>query len=73
MLSLARDLARTAARAWIGRTVSVLFEQRQENGRLTGLTEHYVRTHCSAPTHLIGRIAEAVPTDEADGALLADL
>jgi threonylcarbamoyladenosine tRNA methylthiotransferase MtaB len=73
MLVVARDLARGAARSWVGKTVSVLFEEREKSGPLTGLTEHYVRLSCTAPEELIGRIAEVIPHDELDGALLAQL
>jgi len=73
MLAVARDLARDAARSWVGKTVSVLFEEREKSGRLTGLTEHYVRVHCTAPEQLIGRIAEVIPHEELDGVLLAQL
>lgn len=73
MLAVAGDLARDAARSWVGKTVSVLFEEREKSGPLTGLTEHYVRVSCTAPADLIGRIAEVTPHDELGGALLAQL
>ncbi|UCC68767.1 MAG: tRNA (N(6)-L-threonylcarbamoyladenosine(37)-C(2))-methylthiotransferase MtaB [Armatimonadota bacterium] len=73
MLSLAHDLARAAAQTWLGRKVSVLFEQRESDGRLTGLTEHYVRLRCPATPDLIGHIAEVVPAEEVEGSLAAGL
>jgi len=73
MLAVARDLARDAARSWVGKTVSVLFEEREKSGRLTGLTEHYIRLRCTAPKELIGRTAKVVPHDELAGVLLAEL
>ena len=71
MLSLAQSLASAAARAWIGRQVSVLFEQPVGTGRLTGLTEHYLRVRCSGPRDWLGRVVELVPRLEAAGELTA--
>lgn len=73
ILALADELARAAARNWIGKEVSVLFEQQHRDGRLTGLTEHYIRVECAAPIELIGRIAEVLPTGEVEGALVGEL
>ncbi len=72
MLAVARHLARAAARTWVGRTVSVLFEEREADGNLRGLTEQYMRLYCRAPASLVGQIAEVAPTQEIDGALLAE-
>jgi len=71
MLSLAHDLASTAARAWIGQPVSVLFEQLDGAGRLTGLTEHYLRVRCAGPDDWLGRIVEVIPRLETAGELTA--
>jgi len=73
MLAIARDLAQAAARSWVGQRASVLFEERGDDGRLSGLTPHYLRVRCAGPTEWIGRIVEVVPTREGRGELLADL
>jgi threonylcarbamoyladenosine tRNA methylthiotransferase MtaB len=72
MLSLAHNLACSAAQAWIGKEVSVLFEEIDEKGRLTGHTSHYVRVRAGGPDDWVGNIVEAVPTREKDGDLLVD-
>jgi len=50
------ELAQRAAADWVGREVSVLFEEQGRDGRLTGLTEHYLRLRCPGPRGWIGRI-----------------
>jgi threonylcarbamoyladenosine tRNA methylthiotransferase MtaB len=71
LLALAGELAQRAAAAWVGKPVSVLFEERDGRGRLTGLTEHYVRLSCEGPDEWVGRIVEAVPKRAEQGELLA--
>jgi threonylcarbamoyladenosine tRNA methylthiotransferase MtaB len=65
-LLLAAALAQEAAAGWVGRPVRVLFEQRGRDGRLTGLTEHYVRVHAAGPSEWVGRIVE-VTSRRAEG------
>jgi len=71
LLALGAELAQQAAEAWVGRKVSVLFEERDARGRLTGLTEHYVRVRCQGPEAWLGRIAEVTPKYAEQGELLA--
>ncbi len=71
MLSLARDLARAAAQQWIGREVSVLFEETDGRGRLTGHTPQYQTVRASGPESRIGRIAHVTPDREEGGVLYA--
>jgi threonylcarbamoyladenosine tRNA methylthiotransferase MtaB len=71
LLALAGELAQRAAAAWVGKPVSVLFEERDGRGRLTGLTEHYVRLSCEGPDEWVGRIVGAVPESAEQGELLA--
>ena len=72
MLSLARDLARAAAQQWVGRKVSVLFEERDGRGHLTGHTPHYARVRAAAPDDWVGHIVEVSPAREERGDLFAD-
>jgi threonylcarbamoyladenosine tRNA methylthiotransferase MtaB len=71
MLSLAHELARCAAQAWVGKQVSVLFEERDEMGRLRGHTPHYVRVSADGPDDWVGRIVEVTPDREQGGVLYA--
>jgi threonylcarbamoyladenosine tRNA methylthiotransferase MtaB len=68
-LDLAAALAQEAAAGWVGRPVRVLFEQRGRDGRLTGLTEHYVRVHAAGPSEWVGRIVEVTPRRAEGGEL----
>jgi threonylcarbamoyladenosine tRNA methylthiotransferase MtaB len=60
MLALADELESGAAERWVGRQVSVLFEERGQKG-LTGHTEHYLRLHADGPDEWIGRILPVTP------------
>jgi len=60
MLALADELESRAAERWVGRQVSVLFEERGRKG-LTGHTEHYLRLHADGPDEWIGRILPVTP------------
>ena len=60
MLALADELESRAAERWVGRQVSVLFEERGQKG-LTGHTEHYLRLHADGPDEWIGRILPVTP------------
>jgi threonylcarbamoyladenosine tRNA methylthiotransferase MtaB len=71
LLSIAEELSARAAAAWVGREVAVLFEQRAADGRLTGLTEHYLRLRACAPEEWIGRLVALTPHAAARGELLA--
>lgn len=71
LLSIAEELSARAAAAWVGREVVVLFEQRAADGRLTGLTEHYLRLRARAPEEWIGRLSALTPHAAARGELLA--
>jgi threonylcarbamoyladenosine tRNA methylthiotransferase MtaB len=72
MLALADGMARLAAQSWVDRPVSVLFEERDRDGMLTGLTPHYVRVRAQGPDAWIGRVVDLVATREAGGELVAD-
>ncbi|HUU55593.1 MAG TPA: tRNA (N(6)-L-threonylcarbamoyladenosine(37)-C(2))-methylthiotransferase MtaB [Armatimonadota bacterium] len=69
MLALADDLARATALAWIGRTVSVLIEEREKGDLLAGHTPHYLKVHTPGPDDWIGRIIDLTPTREEHGEL----
>jgi threonylcarbamoyladenosine tRNA methylthiotransferase MtaB len=56
MLAVGEELAQNAAQAWVGREVSVLFEERGSDGLLAGWTEHYIRARCEGPEEWIGRV-----------------
>ena len=71
MLALADTLAEEAARAWVGRPVSVLFESRDGEGRLTGLTEQYLRLRTEGAAGRIGEIVTLTPTSTEAGELRA--
>jgi threonylcarbamoyladenosine tRNA methylthiotransferase MtaB len=73
LLAVAAELAQQAAQSWVGRKVSVLFEEHDDEGRLTGLTQHYVRIHSEGPAEHIGRIAEVVPERAENGELFGKL
>jgi threonylcarbamoyladenosine tRNA methylthiotransferase MtaB len=60
MLALADELESRAAERWVGRQVSVLFEERGSKG-LTGHTEHYLRLHADGPDDWVGRILPVTP------------
>jgi hypothetical protein len=51
--------------------VHVLFEQRARDGRLTGLTEHYLRVRCDGPSDWLGRIVSVRAERAKAGELLA--
>ncbi len=70
-LAVAASLAQQAAAEWVGRPVHVLFEQRDREGRLSGLTEHYLRLHAPGPADYVGRIVEITPRRAEDGELYA--
>lgn len=55
LIGVGEELAERAAQAWVGRETQVLFEQ-QKRGRLTGLTEQYLRVWCEGPREWVGRI-----------------
>jgi threonylcarbamoyladenosine tRNA methylthiotransferase MtaB len=69
MLALGEELAGTAARAWLGVEVPVLFEQRRTDGLLTGYTPHYHQVQAAGPPEWVGRIVLVVPTREEHGNL----
>jgi len=69
MLALADDLARAAAEQWIGRTVSVLIEEREKGDMLTGHSPHYLKAHTPGPDDWIGRIVDLTPTRQDRGEL----
>jgi len=71
LLSMAQELSQRAAAAWVGRQVVALFEQRAADGRLTGLTEHYLRLRARGPAEWIGRLVPLTPEAAARGELLA--
>ena len=71
MLALADDLARAAAEQWIGRTVSVLIEEREKGNLLAGHTPHYLKAHTPGPDDSIGRIIDLTPTRHENGELYA--
>jgi threonylcarbamoyladenosine tRNA methylthiotransferase MtaB len=71
LLVVAAELAQKAAEGWVGKPVSVLFEERDAGGRLAGLTEYYVRLRCEGPDEWRGRIARATPKCAQAGELLA--
>jgi len=69
MLALADDLARAAAEQWIGRTVSVLIEEREKGDLLAGHTPHYLKAQTPGPDDWIGRIIDLTPTRQDRGEL----
>jgi len=71
LLTIAKELAQAAARAWVGRKVSVLFEERDREGCLRGLTEHYLRVRCPGPEGLVGQMVKVVPHEAVRGELVA--
>jgi threonylcarbamoyladenosine tRNA methylthiotransferase MtaB len=71
LLAIALELSQRAAAAWVGREVMVLFEQRAADGRLTGLTEHYLRLRCGGPDDWIGRLVQLTPHAAERGELRA--
>jgi threonylcarbamoyladenosine tRNA methylthiotransferase MtaB len=71
MLAVAAELARSAARARLGLPASVLFEERDGGGMLTGLTPHYVRVHSAGPDTWLGRIVDVTVEREEGGELFA--
>jgi threonylcarbamoyladenosine tRNA methylthiotransferase MtaB len=73
MRSLGHELARCAARTWVGKEVSVLFEEMDGRGRLTGHTPHYQTVRASGPQSWVGRIVEVTPDREEDGLLCAGI
>ena len=70
-LSLAEELSQAAARQWMGRPVSVLFEERAQGGLLTGHSPHYVKVCAPGPDDWIGRILDVTPSREEKGELFA--
>ncbi len=72
MLSLAHELACSAAQAWVGREVSVLFEEVDGKGRLTGHTPQYQTVRAAGPQSWVGRIEDVIPDREEDGDLFVD-
>jgi threonylcarbamoyladenosine tRNA methylthiotransferase MtaB len=70
-LGVGEELAQNAAQAWVGREVSVLFEERRSDGLLAGWTEHYIRARCEGPEEWIGRIVSVLPRAARQGELLA--
>jgi threonylcarbamoyladenosine tRNA methylthiotransferase MtaB len=58
MLALADSLATSAAKAWVGRQVSVLWEERGADGLLVGHTPHYIRVRAPGPAEWVGHIVE---------------
>ena len=73
LLAVAAELAQQAAQNWVGRKASVLVEEQDDEGRLTGLTEHYVRVRGEGPAEHIGRIVEVVPESAENGELFGKL
>jgi len=73
LLAVAAELAQQAAQSWVGRQVSVLVEEQDGQGRLTRLTEHYVRVRGEGPAEHIGRIVEVVPDRAEKGELFGKL
>lgn len=71
MLALAAHLEQAAAEAWVGRPVSVLCEERDRQGLLTGLTAQYVRMRWEGPSDRIGKVETVIPQRAAEGELLA--
>ncbi len=69
-LALAEELSQTAARLWIGRSVSVLFEEREKGELLTGHSPHYIKIYAPGPDDWIGRIMEVIPGREEGGELI---
>ncbi|MBN1461272.1 MAG: radical SAM protein, partial [Armatimonadetes bacterium] len=69
-LELADQLASTAARQWVGKSVSVLFEERVSDGNLVGHTEHYLRVHAPGPEEWVGRLRDVIPTRIEQGSLI---
>jgi threonylcarbamoyladenosine tRNA methylthiotransferase MtaB len=71
MLRVGEALGQEYAPRWVGREVAVLFEERDRAGRLTGLTEHYVRLRYRGARELIGQIVTLVPQSVEGGELRA--
>jgi len=71
MLAVADGLVHAYAESWVGRQVTVLFEQRDRAGWLTGLTEHYGRLRTRGSQELVGRIVTLVPNSTEGGELRA--
>jgi len=67
------DAARTMAAEWaaglVGQCARVLFEERDDDGRLTGYTDRYVRLTAHGPQHCVGRL-HTVRCTRAPGASL---
>ena len=59
MLSLAADMKRRFCEGFIGKQLTVLFEQ-QKNGMWSGMTENYIEVRCKSEESLRGRIVEVM-------------
>lgn len=57
LIALGSRLSAAFRRQFIGKTVDVLFEETVGEGKLVGLTEHYVRVTANAPEAILGEIA----------------
>jgi threonylcarbamoyladenosine tRNA methylthiotransferase MtaB len=70
--ALGDELAARFRQEFVGAQVDVLFEE-VENGKIVGLTEHYVRVAVSGPEKLLGQIARVVVTKEQQGTLFGTI
>ncbi len=67
LAGLSRAKRMASYQRYVGRTVDVLFETRDETGRWTGLTGNYVRVGVSAISDLANRIVPVVVEGTMDG------
>ncbi len=75
-LALARDTERAYNRSFMGRTATVLWEERKgspEDPVWTGLTQNYVRAFARSRRDLANQLLDVTLTGEAEGGLWADL
>ena len=70
LIAVGAELAHQAALNWVGREVSVLFEE-EKGGRLTGLSEHYLRVWCEGPREWVGRTMTVTPSEASGGELVS--
>ncbi len=68
LLKLGKDHQAQYARQFLGKDVSVLIEEKREDGRLTGFTENYIRCYLPENSRSMGEIVSFAPTtfDDSD-------
>jgi threonylcarbamoyladenosine tRNA methylthiotransferase MtaB len=71
--SLADDLSQEWAAGFVGRTVRVLFEEIDSDGRLAGYTDRYVRLSAAGSQCRLGELAHIHCTAARGGSLVGDI